>query len=128
MRPALFLSALFFSIPAALCADMTEHEAYTQIAEGLRAEVRLLTSIVDAASAQETLPQLSRVIAELAALNSRVDERELWRYIDNTSGLKQPLIEETELLFVQLKRLEQARFFGNARLGKLLRPMLSPAS
>lgn len=128
MRPTCYLSALCFSVPALLAAEVSEQEAYRCLQEGLRAEVQLLAGVLDAASAQAAVEPLSRVISELAALNSRVDERELWRYIDNTPNLKQALIEDTENLFVQLQRLEKAQCFHCSALQDLLAPMLSPAS
>lgn len=127
MRYATALSGLMLSLPGLLCAQ-TEQDVYGQLAEGLRQEVQLLSGISDAGSAQAALPALEQVIRTLAALNEQMDEKQLWRYIDNTPGLKQPLIEEIERLFVQLQRLEKAQFFGSEELHDLLRPMLSSAS
>lgn len=116
------------SVPAALHAATTEQEAYRQIADGLREEVQLLSGISDAATAQAAVEPLRQVIRKLAALNDEVDEREFWRYIDNTPDLKQPLIEEMERFFVQLRRMEEAKCFGCTPLRKLLEPMFRPAA
>ena len=128
MRPALYLTALIISVPTALHAQLAEDAAYRQLAAGLQQEVQLLASVVDKASAEAALQPLARVMAELKGLNSEVNERDLWRYIENTPDLKQPLIEVTEQLFVELQRLEKARFFQHNGLKKLLAPMLNPAA
>lgn len=113
--------------PAIVCAT-PEDEAYNRLAAGLKAEVRLLTGITDAATAAAAVEPLQQLLHELAELNAQTNEKELWRYIDNTPNLKQPLVEEVERLFVQLQRLEQAECFGCAPLQQLLAPIFKPAS
>lgn len=128
MRVPCYLTALVFCLQPALFAAVTEQDAYARISEGLREEVRLLTGVTDAESARAAVEPLRRTMHTLAALNDEVDERELWRYIDNTPNLKQPLIEEMERLFVQLQRLEKAECYHCEPLQELLAPLLSPAS
>ena len=122
---------LIGSVSAALYAadspgSIAEAEAYAQLAAGLRREVQLLSSITNADSAAAAVEPLSKLLQEFAKLNSDVDEKELWLYIDNTPDLKQPLIEEIERLFVQLQRLEIAKFYNCAPLKKLLAPIITP--
>lgn len=128
MRHLYLLSGLIISAPCILCAQEPEQETYQKLAAGLRAEVSVLRGIVDAASAQAALPELKRVMEELRALNDTADERQLMRYIENTPDMKQPLLDEIERLFVELQRLEKARFYQVAPLGALLRSMLIPAA
>ena len=128
MRRALYLSALAVSIPAAFGAQLAEQDAYRQLASGLREEVRLLSGITDAATAAAAVEPLRLVLRQLSELQAQVDERELWRYIENTPDLKQPLIEETERLFVQMQRLEKAACYHHAPLQKLMAPLFNPAS
>lgn len=128
MRPELYLSALIISTPAALYAQQSEEAVYRQLAAGLQEEVRLLSGIVDQDTAQAAMEPLRKVVEALAALNSQINEKELWRYIENTPDIKQPLIEEVERLFVQLQRLEKAKCFHHTELQQLLAPMLNPAS
>lgn len=113
---------------APLAGALSEQEAYEQIAGGLREEVQILTGISDATSAAAAVEPLGQVLSKLAALNGEIGEKELWRYIDNTPDLKQPLIEEIELLFVQLQRLEKAKCYHCAALSKLLGKAFNPAA
>lgn len=115
---------LLLSIPAALCAELTEQDAYARLAAGLKEEVQVLAGITDATSAAAAVPTLSSVLQKLAALNEQVNEKELWLYIDNTPDLKQPLVEEVEKLFVQLQRLEEAHCYACKPLQSLLAPIL----
>lgn len=128
MRHQLLLSGLIISAPGILCAQMTEQEAYDKLGAYLRSEATLLASIEDEASANAALPELKRVMDELKSLNTQIDEQQLWSYIENTPDIKQPLIETVERLFVELQRLEKAKFYSVQPLMKQLRPMLTPAS
>lgn len=128
MRPICYFSALFMSVPALLASEATEQDAYRRLCSGLREEVQLLSGIVDEPSAQSAVEPLRRVVSELAAMNDTVDENELWRYIDNTPDVKQTLIEQIELLFVQLQRLEEEQFYHSESLQEVLAPLLKPAS
>ena len=124
MRSTPIQAMLLLSIPAALCAELTEQDAYARLASGLKEEVQVLAGITDATSAAAAVPALSSVLQKLAALSEQVNEKELWLYIDNTPDLKQPLVEEVEKLFVQLQRLEEARCYACKPLQSLLAPIL----
>lgn len=128
MRFNQLLLGLTISLPGILYAQMTEEQAYHKLADGLHREVLLLERIIDAESAQSTLPALKQVLSELKALNDQVDTDQLWRYLENTPNVKQPLINDTESLFVELQRLAKAQFFSVKPLAELLRPMLTPAA
>lgn len=107
---------------------MTEQDAYQKLEAGLREEVRLLGSIVDASTAKATLPALKKTMEELQSLNTQIDEQQLWRYIENTPAVKQPLIDHVERLFLELQRLEKNRCYSYKPLESLLKPMLIPAA
>ena len=128
MRPLHLLSALIISAPGILCAESAEQAIYQKLVTGLHEEVRVLSSMVDEASAKKELPALQKIIAELKALNEQADEQKLWSYIENTPEVKQPLLDEVELLFLELQRIEKQKCFRVKPLEALLRPMLIPAS
>ena len=122
------LSGLIISVPGILCAQTTEQEAYQKLADALHRQVCLLSSITNESAAQAALPELKEIMAELSALNQQVDSEQLWRYIENTPDIKQPILEDAEQLLVELQRLESNRFFSVGALRDLLRPLLTPAS
>lgn len=127
MRIVQPLFSLSISVSCIALAD-TEHEVYLKLAEGLQRQVQLLGSIVDAATAQDAIEPLERVVAELAALNKAMSERQLWNYLENTPDIKQPLLDTIEQLFLELRRLESEGCFGNKKLQGILAPMLTPAA
>lgn len=102
--------------------------AYEQLAKALEDEVRLLSGIRDAATCQQAIEPLKKLLEGMKAQRKGIDEEVLWRYIDNTPNLKQPLINTLEFLFLQLQRLHQKKYFGSAELQRLLRVQLKPAS
>ena len=128
MQRHILLSGLIISAPGILCAQTTEQEAYQELTNTLSREVQLLSSITDEATAKAALPELKELMAKLSALSQEVDNDRLWRHIENTPGLKQPLLEAAEQLLVELQRLEKARCFSVRPLYTQLRPMLIPAS
>ena len=111
-----------------VCAQSAEHSAYEKLATALHREVELLSNITDASSAKAALPELRRVVEELKALRTQTDSEQLWRYIENTPGIKQPLLDDAERLLVELQRLESAKCYAVQPLYNLLRPMLTPAA
>lgn len=117
---------LLASVPG-IAQAVPEQDICHRLVQGLHEEVRLLSSIGDEASAESAVEPLCRVMQQLDALHSQVNEDELWLYIDNTPGIKQPLIEEIERLFVQLQRLEDAEFYGSKTLQEALEPLLNGA-
>ncbi len=122
-------SSRFLAVPliAALCvpAYASPEEVCRQLGDALAREVAALESMVDAASTAEALPKLEAVLAELDAMDRSPEaENALWIYIDNTPGVKPPLIERVQCLCIQLQRLQRQYFYGNARLRELLTPQL----
>ena len=103
-------------------------QAYEQLAVGLKNEVRLLDSIRDTTGTQGALAPVKKQLNQFADQRKKIDEEALWRYINNTPDLKQPLIETLELLFLQLQRLKQANYYGNAKLRQLLSVQFKLAS
>lgn len=126
MRYSFLLAATITGAALPALSAPAEQAVCDRLAAGLRDEVQLLSGITDNASADAAAQPLARVLADLAALNAQVDEKELWLYIDNTPGIKQPLLEEIERLFVQLQRLEKAEFFHSRELSRLLTPIVTP--
>lgn len=101
--------------------------SYEQLAKGLKDEVSLLASIRDTVTAQQKSEPLRKMLEELRTQRKKVNEEDLWRYIDNTPNLKQPLTETLELLFLQLQRIHQKEYFGSVQLRRLLGTQLKPA-
>ena len=128
MQRHLILSGLIISAPGIVHAQLAEPEAYPRLAAALHRQVELLSSITGAESARSALPELKKVMAELESLNRQVDSEQLWRYIENTPGIKQPLLEDAERLLVELQRLEMAQCYGVEQLRALLSPMLTPGA
>ncbi len=87
-----------------------------------------MQSVTDADSAAKALPELQAVLAELAAMERSLEaEKELWIYIDNTEGVKLPLIELVQQLSIELSRLLAKDFYGHEGLRAALAPQLPPA-
>ncbi len=104
-----------------------QQKAYERLKTGLEKEVALLEKINDHSSAQSNTEPLRRLLADFAAQRRSCNEEDLWRYIDNTPDMKQPLVEQIELLFLQLQRIRQANYYGNAILQRLLATQIFPA-
>lgn len=128
MRPVCYLTALFVCAPVVAHAALPLQEACRRLHAGLSEEVRLLSEVRDADSAQKTVEPLSRVVRELAALRDEVDEDELWRFINDDPNTMQQLLRLIEALALHLQMLEMSNCFGNTQLMELLQPFLSPAS
>ncbi len=124
-------AARYFALPLAvlLCAPAlaAPEGACRQLGDALGRQLRLLQSVKDAPSAAATLPELETVLAELAAMDRSPEaQKELWLYIENTPGVKQPLIELVQLLCVELVRLQKQDFYGHEGLRAALAPQLPP--
>lgn len=128
MQRYLLLSGLIISAPCVAYAQSTEQEVCQRLASALHREVSLLSGIADEATARAALPDLEQTLSELRALHEQVDSEQLWRYIENTPGIKQPLLEDAERLLVELQRLEMAQCYGVKQLRALLSPMLTPGA
>ena len=128
MQRYLILSGLIISAPSIVYAQPTEQEAYRQLTTALHRQVELMSGITAEESARAALPELKRVMTELKELERQVNSEQLWRYIENTPDIKQPLMEDAERLLVELQRLEESRFFSVKELRELLRPLLTPAA
>ncbi len=98
-----------------------------QLEKGLREQLQVLRSMTDGTTVQTSLPALDHVLNKLRTLKAKTNDAELWRYIDNTPGVKQPLITILEDTMVQLQRIEQANFFENNELRRRLTPMVRSA-
>ncbi len=116
-------------LAAVLCvpAQASPEESCGRLRAGLEREVQLMAAMTDATSVAEKLPQLQAVLAELAAMDRSPEaQKELWLYIDNTEGVKLPLIELVQQLCVQLQRLQKQAFYGHEGLRAALAPQLPP--
>ncbi len=108
-------------------AEASPEAACKQLGEALSRELTTLASVQDAASAAAAVPQLEAVLQELAAMDRSYEaEKALWTYIDNTEGVKLPLVELLQRLTIEFTRLEVASFYGNEELRALMAPQLTP--
>ena len=100
--------------------------AYERLHQGLKQELEILSAISDTATAQAAVEPLQNTLALLAERVEDVSDKDLWYYIENTSGLKLPLVEFVQLLSVEFTRLEKAKFFGCDDLRETMLPQLRP--
>ncbi len=100
--------------------------AYERLHQGLKQELEILSAISDTATAQAAVEPLQNTLALLAERVEGVSDKDLWYYIENTSGLKLPLVEFVQLLSVEFTRLEKAKFFGCDDLRETMLPQLRP--
>ncbi|MBQ9830319.1 MAG: hypothetical protein IJO38_08255 [Akkermansia sp.] len=109
----------------ALYAAETEPMAAVcdQLLAALEQETASLTKMQAADDVPAALEELRDSLQKLEALMA-VDAKELWTYIDNTTGAKQPLVDELERLALQFARVQKAAFFNNAELKSLLAPQV----
>lgn len=94
-----------------------------RLVASLEQEAAALESIASPADVPAGVEQLRASLASLKELFA-VDATELWQYIDNTDGVKQPIIDALEALALQFARVEQAEFYGSAELRELLAPQV----
>lgn len=120
----IFLSLLFCSCTALVARAGDPEAACRTLTERLQAELQVLNTVQNAATAEQALPALESALAELAQQPTAATEAELWRYIDNTPERKNRIIEQLQQLALIFNRLEKEKFYGNARLRSLLRPQL----
>lgn len=116
--PFLMVSSAIYAAEANPMAAVCE-----RLVAALGQETAALTRMQSEADVDAALDDLR---ASLDALKEQlaVDQKELWLYIDNTEGVKQPIIDELERLALQFARVQQAGFFNNAQLRELLAPQL----
>ncbi len=127
LRTILPLIALTAVVTAAT-AEASPEAACSRLREVLEQQLAALEPIADAASAEAAVPKLEAVLQAFAAMDaSPAAQKELWEYIDNTEGVKQPLIELLQCIAMEFTRLEKAAFFGHAGLRDLLAPQLIPS-
>lgn len=109
----------------ALYAAETEPMAAVcdQLLAALEQETASLTKMQAADDVPAALEELRDSLQKLEALMA-VDAKELWTYIDNTTGAKQLLVDELERLALQFARVQKAAFFNNAELKSLLAPQV----
>lgn len=93
----------------------TPAETCNALCEALKQEVLILQSVKDAPSAQAAVAPLRKSMEAQSDLFS-ADDKELWQYIDNTEGVKRPLVELLQALAGQFTRLEEVKFYDCAEL------------
>ncbi len=96
--------------PAEICA---------KLCAALQQEVELLEGVKDEATAKDAVSPLRKSMEAQTELFS-ADDQELWEYIDNTDGVKQPLVELLQRLSCQFTRMEEVNFFNCDELRALL--------
>lgn len=100
-------------------------EATDRLLQALEQEVEALENIGTAADAPAAVEAVRASLQTQKKL-FEVDVKELWLYIDNTEGVKQPLVDVMVRLAVQFKRLSENNYFDNAALRELLAPQIVP--
>ncbi len=124
VTPLLSLFGLATLLAPAM-AESSPEAAYQQLRDALSRELSILSSVKDASTAATAVPQLEAVLHELASMDRSYEaEKALWNYIDNTEGVKLPLLELLQRLTVQFMRMERHKFFDNEQLHALLAPQL----
>lgn len=105
--------------PAAAADPMAE--ACERLQQSMEQVVEALEQIQQREDVEEVLPELRAALDEQKSLLS-VNEEDLWQYIDNTEGVKQPLVDVLSRLALELSRMESAAFFQHEELKSLLLP------
>ncbi len=119
--PVLALSALV----STASAESGPEAACEQLRSLLTRELGILQSVQDAASASAAVAPLAEALSALEQMDRSYEaEKALWTYIDNTAGVKQPLIELLQLLTIEFSRLQKASFYGCGELEAQLTPQL----
>ena len=111
---------------SALYAQASEPmaEACERLLSALEKEAEALEQIQQPQDAATVLNELRDAVNELAALTTVVDHAELWLYIENTEGVKQPLVDVLSQVALQMARIENAAYFNQAGLKELLAPQI----
>ena len=97
-------------------------DASERLLSALEKEVEVLEQIQKPEDAAEVLGELRDALKELEAMAASVDDAELWQYIENTEGVKQPLVDILSQLALQMARIEEAAYFNHSGLQELLAP------
>ena len=125
MKCASLIPALF-GVAACVVQAAGEGDICKRLSAGLAAQESVLMGAKDATSAAQAVPELRRVLAELAALHEQADADALWLYIENHPDVKNELMECLLKLAKQFERLKKEKFYGNAELRAALAPQLTP--
>ncbi|MEE1265847.1 MAG: hypothetical protein UHH87_06120 [Akkermansia sp.] len=119
LLPTLFAVSALYAQASEPMAD-----ACDRLLSALEKEVEALELIQQPQDAAEVLGELRGALKELEALALSVDESELWLYIENTEGVKQPLVDVLSQVALHLARIENAAYFNHAGLKELLAPQI----
>lgn len=120
MRMYRFLLPVFFASSVLYAAETNPMaKAYESLLNSLTQETEALEKIEEAGDVAGVVGDVRAALAAQKELLV-VDAKELWLYIDNTEGKKQPLIDVLERLAIQFGRLEKTNYFDSADLKALL--------
>ena len=117
LLPSLFAVSALYAQASEPMADASE-----RLLSALEKEVEALEQIQKPEDAAEVLGELRDALKELEAMAASVDDAELWLYIENTEGVKQPLVDILSQLALQMARIEEAAYFNHSGLQELLAP------
>ena len=117
LLPSLFAVSALYAQASEPMADASE-----RLLSALEKEVEALEQIQKPEDATEVLGELRDALKELEAMAASVDDAELWQYIENTEGVKQPLVDILSQLALQMARIEEAAYFNHSGLQELLAP------
>lgn len=117
LLPSLFAATALYAQASEPMAD-----ACDRLLSALEIEVEALEQIQQPQDVAEALGELHDAVKTLEALTASVDSAELWLYIENTEGVKQPLVDILSQLALQMARMENAAYFNHAELKELLAP------
>jgi hypothetical protein len=117
LLPSLFAVSALYAQASEPMAD-----ASARLLSALEKEVEALEQIQKPEDAAAVLGELRDALKELEAMAASVDDAELWQYIENTEGVKQPLVDILSQLALQMARIEEAAYFNHSGLQELLAP------
>ena len=117
LLPSLFAVSALYAQASEPMADASE-----RLLSALEKEVEALEQIQKPEDAAEVLGELRDALKALEAMAASVDDAELWLYIENTEGVKQPLVDILSQLALQMARIEEAAYFNHSGLQELLAP------
>lgn len=118
LLPILFATTAIYASEADPMAD-----ACRRLSAALEQELAALQEMTAPDNASASLDALRKSLLEMEDLFS-AGEKALWIYIDNTEGVKQPLVDLLEEIAVQFARVQAAGYFGNEELRALLAPQI----